>query len=187
MPTFPLFQHAYVVNDLERSANGWSELLGAGPFSIRAHHRALRFEYRGTAAGGRRLLRLRLSRRHDDPAHPATRRHPVDLPRDVCAGRGGLPPRRHARARLPGRQAVDFLDQGFEVACALWADGVDAAYFDTRSVTGGFTEIHGDPPYILETFANYRRAHEAHRPGDPAVLQRSEGTSPRPGDPARHG
>ena len=44
-----------------------------------------------------------------------------------------------------------FLDQGFEVACELWTGGVDAAYFDTRSVNGGFTEIHGDPPYILET------------------------------------
>ena len=73
-----------------------------------------------------------------------------------------------------------FLDQGFELACALSTGAVEAAYFDTRAVTGGFTEIHGDPPYILETFAGYRRAHAAHRPGDSPVLSRSEGFSPSP-------
>ncbi len=73
-----------------------------------------------------------------------------------------------------------FLDQGFELVCELWTGGVDAAYFDTRSLTGAFTEIHGDPPYIVETFAQWRQAHAAHRPGDPAVLQRTEGPSPLP-------
>jgi len=61
--------------------------------------------------------------------------------------------------------------KGFEPACRLYADGVDAAYFDTRAVTGGFTEIHGDPPRILGSFAIWRRAHELYRPGvDPLVL-----------------
>ena len=73
-----------------------------------------------------------------------------------------------------------FLDQGFELACALSTGAVEGAYFDTRAVTGGFTELHGDPPYILETFAGYRRAHAAHRPGDSPVLSRSEGFSPSP-------
>ena len=69
---------------------------------------------------------------------------------------------------------------GFEPACRLYADGVDAAYFDTRSVTGGFTEIHGDPPHILGSFATWRRAHELYRPGvDPVKTIRAP-RAPRP-------
>ena len=186
MPTFPLFQHAYVVNDLERSVNGWSELLGAGPFSIRAHHRASRFEYRGTpqeadvsyAFGYLGDTMVQLIQQHDDT--------PSIFREMYSPGEEGF---HHVGTLVHDFPAAKryFLDQGFEVACELWTGGVDAAYFDTRSVTGGFTEIHGDPPYILETFATYRRAHEGHRPGDPAVLSRSEGPSPLPDDPARHG
>jgi hypothetical protein len=64
------------------------------------------------------------------------------------------------------------LDMGFVNACELYADNVNAAYFDTRSVNGGFTEIHGDPPHILEAFASWREAHRKHRPGDSPILRR---------------
>ena len=64
------------------------------------------------------------------------------------------------------------LDLGYEIACELYADGVDAAYFDTRATTGGYTEIHGDPPRILAAFASWRRAHELYRPGDPVIIPR---------------
>jgi hypothetical protein len=47
VPTFPLFQQAYVVCDLERSVAEWNRAFGAGPFAIRAHHRAVRFETEG--------------------------------------------------------------------------------------------------------------------------------------------
>ena len=63
-----------------------------------------------------------------------------------------------ARARLLGL--------GFDNACELWADGVNAAYFDTRGLNGGFTEIHGDPGHILAAFATWKRAHENREPGD---------------------
>jgi hypothetical protein len=63
------------------------------------------------------------------------------------------------------------LDMGFEIACELWADNVNAAYFDTRAANGCFTEIHGDPPHILGTFARWRRAHELKRPGDPPIAR----------------
>jgi hypothetical protein len=49
--------------------------------------------------------------------------------------------------------------QGFECACELYADNVNAAYYDTREATGGFTEIHADPPHIIAAFANWHRAH----------------------------
>ena len=65
-----------------------------------------------------------------------------------------------------------FIDAGFEVACELWADGVNAAYIDTRSVNGGFTELHGDPPHILGSFARWKRQHELYRPGDPVIVPR---------------
>ena len=50
---------------------------------------------------------------------------------------------------------------GYDLACRLYADDVDAAYIDTRSAIGCFTEIHGDPPHIIETFAGWKKAHDA--------------------------
>ena len=64
------------------------------------------------------------------------------------------------------------LGMGFELACELYADRVDAAYFDTRAVTGGFTEIHADPPHILEAFAAWRRLHARRQPGDDPIAGR---------------
>jgi hypothetical protein len=64
---------------------------------------------------------------------------------------------------------------GLEPACELFADGVHASYFDTRHINGGFTEIHGDPPHILSIFAQWRRAHEIHRPGDSLIWRRKAG------------
>ena len=61
---------------------------------------------------------------------------------------------------------------GFECATRLYADNVDAAYFDTREANGCFTEIHDDPPHILSAFAGWRRAHELRQPGDSPFLRR---------------
>ena len=61
---------------------------------------------------------------------------------------------------------------GFACATRLYADGVDAAYFDTREANGCLTEIHGDPPHILGAFAGRRRAHELWEPGDSPFLRR---------------
>jgi catechol 2,3-dioxygenase-like lactoylglutathione lyase family enzyme len=65
-----------------------------------------------------------------------------------------------------------YLDLGFEVACELYADNVNAAYIDTRRVTGGFTEIHGDPPHILKAFAGWQKAHDLYQPGDDPIMRR---------------
>ena len=176
MATFPLFQQAYVVNDLEHSVGEWSRLLGAGPFSIRTHHRAQRFEYRGTAQqadvsyafGYLGDMMIQFIEQHDDTP---------SIYRDMYApGAEGF---HHVATLVHDYPAARqyFLDQGFELACELWTGGVDAAYFDTRTVTGGFTEIHGDPPYIVETFARWREAHAAHQPGDPPVLERRAGST----------
>jgi len=63
------------------------------------------------------------------------------------------------------------LDMGFTNACELWADNVNAAYFDTRSANGAFTEIHGDPPHILRSFSGWRQAHAKFKPGDNPIVQ----------------
>ena len=65
------------------------------------------------------------------------------------------------------------LDLGFVNACELWADDVNAAYFDTREVNGGFTEIHGDPVHILASFATWKRAHDNLKPGDNPIMEMS--------------
>ena len=48
LTTYPFFQDAYLVNDIEASIRKWSDLFGAGPFVVTHHHRTDRFDYRGT-------------------------------------------------------------------------------------------------------------------------------------------
>ena len=173
LTNYPLFQQAYLVNDLEESITKWSALFGAGPFVVTRHHKTDRFAYRGTpqeadvsyAFGYLGDIMIQFIQQHDDT--------PSIYREMYAAGEEGY----HHIATLvhdfpAERQRL--LDMGFEVACELYADGVDAAYFDTRSVTGGYTEIHGDPPRILAAFAQWRRAHELFRQGDPVII-------PRPG------
>jgi hypothetical protein len=168
LTVYPIFQYAYLVNDLEESALQWHRLYGAGPFFILEHHKTDKFMYRGTtreadvsyAFGYLGDTMIQFIRQHDDTP---------SIYRDMYrAGKQGF---HHvgclvndfaaARRRLSGL--------GFENACELWADGVNAAYFDTRAVSGGFTEIHGDPDHILATFALWRRAHENREADGPAV------------------
>jgi hypothetical protein len=168
---YPLFQQAYFVNDLQASIGHWSRLFNAGPFVITSHHVTDRFSYRGTpqeadvsyAFGYLGDQMIQFIQQHDDTP---------SIYREMYApGEEGF----HHVATLvhdfpAERQRL--LDMGFELACELYADGVDAAYFDTRAETGGYTEIHGDPPRILAAFAGWRRAHELRRPGDPAIIVR---------------
>jgi Glyoxalase/Bleomycin resistance protein/Dioxygenase superfamily len=168
---YPLFQQAYLVNDLERSIHEWTRLFNAGPFVVTMHHKTDRFMYRGTtqeadvsyAFGYLGDQMIQFIQQHDDTP---------SIYRDMyAAGQEGF----HHVATLvhdfpAERQRL--LDMGFELACELYADGVDAAYFDTRSATGGFTEIHGDPPRILAAFAGWRRAHELRQPGDAEIMVR---------------
>ena len=164
------FQHAYVVNDLEDACRRWQRLLGAGPFAIRLHHQTTAFSYRGTdveadvsyAFGYLGDTMVQLIEQHDDKP---------SIYRDMyAAGEEGF----HHLAYLvhevePEKRRL--LDLGFDVACELNAGpAVHAVYFDTREVTGGFTELHNDPPRILGLFAQWHRAHQLASPGDPAIL-----------------
>jgi catechol 2,3-dioxygenase-like lactoylglutathione lyase family enzyme len=171
LTTHPLFQHAYLVNDLERSIDHWCRLFGAGPFIVTEHHRAQEFTYRGTdqeadvsyAFGYLGDLMIQFIVQHDDTP---------SIYREMFApGEEGF---HHVAVLVHDFPAERrrLLDLGFEAACELHANGVDASYFDTRAATGSFTEIHGDPPRILRDFAMWRRAHELRRPGDPNIIPR---------------
>jgi len=169
-----LFQEAYFVDDLERVIEAWSSTFGAGPFVISPHHRCDRFDYRGTdqeadvsyAFGYLDDVMIQFIVQHDDT--PSIYR---DMYPDGPADGAGF----HHLGFLVDdfEREFDALESaGSTCATRLYADGVDAAYFDTRSITGGFTEIHGTPPRIVEAFASWQSAHAARRPGDPAIIPR---------------
>lgn len=167
----PLFQHAYYVNDVREACRKWHRLFGAGPFVVTEHHRTDTFMYRGTdieadvsyAFGYLGDLMIQFIQQHDDQP---------SIYRDMyAAGEEGF---HHVGYLVKDFQAEKqrLLDMGFECACELYADKVNAAYFDTRDVTGGFTEIHGDPPHILGAFATWHRAHINMIEDDEPFMQR---------------
>ncbi len=173
MLTYPLFQHAYLVNDVRAACEKWSDLFGAGPFVVTDHHRTNRFTYRGTdveadvsyAFGYLGDIMIQFIQQHDNLP---------SIYRDMYAqGEEGF----HHVAYLvsetqweAAKQRLD--DMGFECACELYANKVHAAYYDTRAVTGGFTEIHGDPNHVISTFANWRHRHLIRAADEPAIMER---------------
>jgi hypothetical protein len=171
LATYPLFQQAYFVNDVEAAARSWSRLFGAGPFLLVPHHKTVRFAYRDTpqeadvsyAFGYLGDMMIQFIAQHDETP---------SIYREMFAkGQEGF---HHVGVLVHDFEAERqrLLDMGFAVACELWADNVNAAYFDTRSANGCFTEIHGDPPHILGAFANWRRAHALFKPGDSPIMAR---------------
>lgn len=171
--TYPIFQQAYLVNDLEASIRKWNDLYGAGPFVMVPHHKTDKFQYLGTdqeadvsyAFGYLGDMMIQFIQQHDDTP---------SIYRDMFkAGEEGF---HHVGCLVNDFAAARkrLLDAGFENACELWADDVNAAYFDTRSVSGGYTEIHGDPVHILGTFAIWRRAHALLEPGGNPILDMAQ-------------
>jgi hypothetical protein len=168
---YEFFQQAFLVDDLRDSINEWDRLFGAGPFVLSEHHRTDSFDYRGTdqqadvsyAFGYLGDTMIQFIVQHDDTP---------SIYRDMYGpGRFGF----HHSGVLVDDFEAEFArleSLGFVCATRLHADNVDAAYFDTRAVTGGFTEIHGSPAHILDAFATWRRAHAERQPGDSPILTR---------------
>jgi hypothetical protein len=170
MNTRQFFQEAYFVNSIDEAARRWAQAFGAGPFFAARHHRCPEFSYRGTpqqadvsyAFGYLGDLMIQFIEQHDE-----TPSIYLDL---FPGGREGF----HHTAFLVHDFAAErsrMIDLGFPLACELWADDVNAAYFDTRALNGGFTEIHGDPGHILAVFALWRRAHQLRDANTPAILE----------------
>lgn len=155
----PIFQFAYVVDDLEAAAEQWARTVGAGPFFVTRHHRADRFEYRGTTAeadvsyafGYSGTTQIQLIEQHDDLP---------SIYRDMYPTGGGF----HHVASLVadyGGARQRLLDHGHELACELDANDIHACYFDTRSTLSCFTELHSLTDRIVATFARWQAAHDA--------------------------
>lgn len=169
---YEFFQEAYFVENVEVAAQQWSALYNAGPFVVTRHHKTENFMYRGTeqeadvsyAFGYLGDLMIQFIQQHDDT--PSIYR---DMYPDGQTGfhHVGLLVNDYEGEKARMRAL------GFELACELHADRVDACYFDTRSVNGGFTELHHDPGHILATFADWRRRHQLRRAGDPAIVGRA--------------
>lgn len=165
-----LFQEAYFVPSIDEAARLWAEAFGAGPFFMVRHHRCDAFTYRGTqvqadvsyAFGYLGDLMIQFIEQHDDTP---------SIYRDVFAeGETGF----HHVAYLVSDFAAErqrLIDLGYPLACELYADDVNAAYFDTRELNGAFTEIHGDPMHIMGLFGLWKRAHDARGPESPATIE----------------
>ena len=170
MQKVAFFQNAYFVGDIDTAAAKWAAAYGAGPFFAARHHRTDAFTYRGTAIeadvsyafGYLGDMMIQFIAQHDDKP---------SIYRDMFKpGEEGF----HHMGYLVSDFAAErqrWLDMGYELACELYADEVNAAYFDTRALSGGFTEIHGDPQHILGTFEVWKRAHQAWDGKGPAIVE----------------
>ncbi len=174
LENYGFFQEAYFVNDVEAACEKWNKLYRAGPFVVVPHHKTDTFMYRGTdqeadvsyAFGYLGDMMIQFIQQHDDTP---------SIYRDMYGpGEEGF---HHVGILVNNyeEEKARILDMGFELACELHADNVDACYIDTRTTSGGFTELHDDPQHILSTFAGWKRAHELYRPGDPAIMPRITG------------
>nr|NKB40178.1 methylmalonyl-CoA epimerase [Ilumatobacter sp.] len=145
------FQQAFFVPDIASAVEHWAATTGAGPFFLAPHHTTDWFRYRGEdveadvsyAFGYAGDIQIQFIEQHDETP---------SLYREMYAdGEGGF---HHV-----GVLADDYdgerqrlLDQGFEIATELRADGATAVYFDTRASDAASTEIHSTPERIMTTF-----------------------------------
>jgi hypothetical protein len=152
------FQQAFFVPSIVDAVDHWVATTGAGPFFLAPHHKTDWFRYRGEdveadvsyAFGYAGDIQIQFIEQHDDTP---------SLYREMYAdGEGGF---HHV-----GVLADDFdgerqrlLDQGFEVATELRADGAKAVYIDTRSAIGAYTEVHSTPERIMDVFDQWKAAH----------------------------
>lgn len=169
-PDRHLFQNAFFVRSIDESAARWQRLFGAGPFFAVRHHQTDEFSYRGQAIeadvsyafGYLGDLMIQFIEQHDDKP---------SIYRDMFGeGEEGF----HHVAYLVHDFAAErqrLLDFGFPLATELYADQVNAAYFDTRPQIGVFTEIHGDPAHALGLFEIWKRAHQRSGGKGPAVIE----------------
>ncbi|MGE0667863.1 MAG: VOC family protein [Sphingomonadales bacterium] len=156
----PLFQHAYFVKDLELAASNWSKQFGAGPFRLVPHHKATeKFHYRGSpveadvsyAFGYLGHTMIQFIVQHDD--RPSIY---MDM---FKKGEEGFHHLAYLTSDFWGEDKR-FTDMGIECACYVGTSNIHSAYYDTRATLGCFTEIHEDPPHMVERFESWRRAHE---------------------------
>jgi Glyoxalase/Bleomycin resistance protein/Dioxygenase superfamily len=168
-----LFQTAFYVQDIEKAVYRWNRLYGAGPFVVLHHYKMEKLEYRGRqldksefpdlsyALGYLGDLMIQFTAQDDD--NPSVYR---DMYR---RGQEGF----HHVAYLTAtfeQEVQRLIGLGFDVGMRFEVDGAEGAYVDTRTETGCFTEIHSNPKHLTDAFAEWRRAHALHKPGDKLII-----------------
>lgn len=162
---YPIFQYAYVVNDLEQACLGWTRLTGAGPFFVSMHHISEDHLHRGKpseadlsyAFGQAGPAHIQLIQQHNDA--PSAYREMYE------AGEQGF----HHVAVLPEDWEAEkgrYESAGFEAITTL-VSAARVAYMDTRPLLGCFVELYEDNAPLKATFESWKQIHEAWDGSDP--------------------
>jgi hypothetical protein len=156
---YPIFQYAWVVNDIDEGCRRWHEMTGAGPFFVTRFHKAKDHIDHGQpfhgglsyAFGYAGETQVQLIQVHDDTP---------SIYRDMFApGEEGF----HHVAMLvpdpPWAEKARYEAAGYPSVSELWATAY-VCYIDTRAAIGCYTELHGDTPEIREVFRGWKEAHD---------------------------
>ena len=152
---YPIFQYAYVVDDIEAACRQWHALTGAGPFFVSAHHVSPDHYYRGQPSGAD----LSYAFGQAGPAHIQLIQQHNDAPsvyREMIArGQQGF----HLPTDFEAEKAR-FESLGFPAVTTL-TSAARVAYMDTRPAIGCFVELYEDNQPLRETFARWKAIHDA--------------------------
>ncbi len=155
---YPIFQYAYVVDDIETACRQWHALTGAGPFFVSPHHQSPDHFYRGKpseadlsyAFGQAGPAHLQLIQQHNDA--PSVYREMI------ARGQQGF----HHVAILPpdfDAEKARFESLGFPAVTTL-TSAARVAYMDTRPALGCFVELYEDNQPLRETFERWKAIHD---------------------------
>jgi hypothetical protein len=157
---YPIFQHAWFVEDLEETCRCWHKAVGAGPFFIHRNHVTDTHTYRGEPF----LTPLHYAFGYHGPTQVQFIQqldHAPSIYRDMFGpGEEGF---HHVAMLVPDAkvkaEAARFEAAGYPVVSDLWSHA-DVAYVDTRELIGCYLELHGDNDEIRGVFAPWIEAHE---------------------------
>lgn len=156
-----MLQYAFVVADLDEGIRHWTEVLGAGPFTVRRDYLGEGLTYRGEpsttrvhyAFGQAGPVMIQLIAQDD--------RGP-SIYRDMFGpGEGGF---HHVCALVPmedfDEQVAAFTEAGFPLAATM-TTSAPVAYLDCREAVGCFVELYGRSERVAAFFDTVRAEHEA--------------------------
>lgn len=142
----PVYQLAYLVDDLEAGCAAWHRLCGAGPFFVMPHFAFLDPVYRGRPSGPDISIALgysdgvMLELIVDHGAVPS-------VFSDAPKAAGGGPRFHHVACLTDDFDAV--LRAHDPVFTARFPGDARACFLDTRATTGGFTEVIEATPGLI--------------------------------------
>ena len=167
LPTRPVAQIAYVVNDVRASALKMAKTFGAGPFFLLENIQLSACDHRGSeclfvhtsAYGQWGTVMMELVRQEDDGPSPF---------RDLYApGQEGL----HHTATIVDdfdEACADYAAHGFDLATrAVTTGGTEFGFVDATAVFGHFIEVYEGSSALLGFYAMVRDAAQGWTGEDP--------------------